>query len=342
MSVGECDLTDYCTGASAECPEDSFEMNGKPCYNQAEGYCHDGQCPTHEQHCWRLFGPGKPHSSGRGGSAPAQVSSPATKTNPTWNSRLLSSILANKRSGINSWCCVTLELFFRQAPLLDQTCVLAWTNKGKKAPTVAKAYTASPAALHSEYFRLWKSCIRCWGYRRALIKIRTGWIRGWSTPCPGETSLALSGSLNLTEQYRVTKCPWSLFLILFIYIFSDRNLKCGSIFCGGGGESITGKRADYTILGVKCKAAVDDDKSRNINMVPNGARCGPNKVKLSTDTQYRTFLSLWMFNHTQRPVFRFVSRTDVWMYRSTGWRRTVQRNATTTGWVGRLFGPTRL
>lgn len=35
-------------------------MNGKPCYNQAAGYCHDGQCPTHEHHCWRLFGPGNP------------------------------------------------------------------------------------------------------------------------------------------------------------------------------------------------------------------------------------------------------------------------------------------
>lgn len=59
-SAGECDLTEYCTGASEECPEDSFEMNGKPCYNQAAGYCHDGQCPTHEHHCWRLFGPGNP------------------------------------------------------------------------------------------------------------------------------------------------------------------------------------------------------------------------------------------------------------------------------------------
>lgn len=57
-SAGQCDLAEYCTGASEECPEDSFEMNGKPCYNQAEGYCHDGQCPTHQHHCWRVFGPG--------------------------------------------------------------------------------------------------------------------------------------------------------------------------------------------------------------------------------------------------------------------------------------------
>lgn len=59
-SAGECDLPEYCTGASQDCPDDSFQMNGKPCYNQAEGYCHDGQCPTHQQHCWRLFGPGTP------------------------------------------------------------------------------------------------------------------------------------------------------------------------------------------------------------------------------------------------------------------------------------------
>lgn len=57
-SAGDCDLPEYCTGVSQDCPEDSFEMNGKPCYNKAQGYCYDGQCPTHEHHCWRLFGPG--------------------------------------------------------------------------------------------------------------------------------------------------------------------------------------------------------------------------------------------------------------------------------------------
>lgn len=57
-SAGDCDLPEYCTGASPHCPDDSFHMNGKPCYNQAEGFCHDGRCPTHQHHCWRLFGPG--------------------------------------------------------------------------------------------------------------------------------------------------------------------------------------------------------------------------------------------------------------------------------------------
>ncbi len=66
------------------------------------------------------------------------------------------------------------------------------------------------------------------------------------------------------------------------FFFFCRNLKCGSVFCGGGGESITGKRATFTVLRViECKVAVDDDKTRNLDMVPKGTKCGPNKVKLS-------------------------------------------------------------
>lgn len=58
-----CDLPEYCTGVSQDCPEDSFEMNGKPCFDQAQGYCYNGQCPTHQQHCWRLFGRGTQHTA---------------------------------------------------------------------------------------------------------------------------------------------------------------------------------------------------------------------------------------------------------------------------------------
>jgi len=53
---------------------------------------------------------------------------------------------------------------------------------------------------------------------------------------------------------------------------------CGSMFCGGGGESITGKRAAYTVHSTQCKLAVDDDKTRSMDMVPSGTRCGPEKV----------------------------------------------------------------
>ncbi|XP_019130580.2 zinc metalloproteinase-disintegrin-like VMP-III [Larimichthys crocea] len=149
-SASSCDLPEYCTGASEDCPEDSFEMNGKPCFNQAQGYCYNGQCPTHEQHCWRLFGTG------------ARVG---------------------------------LEMCFDL------------NKKGQEDTNCGR----------SKY-----------GY----------------TPC------------------------------------TAANLKCGSMFCGEGGESITGKRASYTVYGIECKLAVDDDKTRNMNMVPQGAKCGENKVCL--------------------------------------------------------------
>ncbi|XP_021431767.2 disintegrin and metalloproteinase domain-containing protein 8 isoform X1 [Oncorhynchus mykiss] len=52
----DCDLAEYCTGTSEHCPEDTFKMNGKPC-NYSLGYCYNGQCPTLQQHCKRLWGP---------------------------------------------------------------------------------------------------------------------------------------------------------------------------------------------------------------------------------------------------------------------------------------------
>ncbi|XP_052428928.1 disintegrin and metalloproteinase domain-containing protein 8-like [Carassius gibelio] len=54
-SAHDCDLDEYCTGESAFCPEDEYKMNGIPCnYNQ--GYCYNGQCPTHKEHCKLLWG----------------------------------------------------------------------------------------------------------------------------------------------------------------------------------------------------------------------------------------------------------------------------------------------
>ncbi|KAK3529332.1 hypothetical protein QTP70_029139 [Hemibagrus guttatus] len=55
VSVNECDLDEYCTGMSEKCPEDSFKMNGIPC-SYGGSYCYNGQCPTHLQHCQRLWG----------------------------------------------------------------------------------------------------------------------------------------------------------------------------------------------------------------------------------------------------------------------------------------------
>ncbi|KAI2658716.1 Disintegrin and metalloproteinase domain-containing protein 8 [Labeo rohita] len=53
----ECDVPEYCTGLSAQCPENDFKMNGVPC-SSGPGYCYNGQCPTHLQHCQRLWGTG--------------------------------------------------------------------------------------------------------------------------------------------------------------------------------------------------------------------------------------------------------------------------------------------
>ncbi|KAM9425807.1 zinc metalloproteinase-disintegrin-like jararhagin [Pholidichthys leucotaenia] len=150
QSVSECDLTEYCTGRLQDCPEDSFEMNGKPCYQQAKGYCYNGQCPTNEHHCWRLFGKG-----------------------------------------------------------------------AQDAPDVC--YKLNQRGLESA------NCGR--------------------------------------DKSGIIRC-------------AVPNVRCGSIFCVGGNESITGKAVSYTTYGRECKAAVDDDKMRNLNMVPKGSSCGPDKVCL--------------------------------------------------------------
>ncbi|MEQ2294805.1 hypothetical protein AMECASPLE_007526 [Ameca splendens] len=150
-SAGACDLPEYCSGDSPDCPEDSFEMNGKPCYNKELGYCYNGQCPTRVQHCWRLFGEG-------------------AKEGPDLCFNL------NKRGEEGANC-------------------------GRDG----------------------HGFIRC----------------------------------------------------------SPENLKCGSIFCVGGEESITGKRAAFNVVGFECKIVVEVDKTRNMDMVPNGTACGQNKVCLS-------------------------------------------------------------
>ncbi|XP_051773807.1 disintegrin and metalloproteinase domain-containing protein 8a [Ctenopharyngodon idella] len=55
QSAHDCDLDEYCTGKSAFCPEDEYKMNGLPC-NHNQGYCYNGQCPTHKEHCKMLWG----------------------------------------------------------------------------------------------------------------------------------------------------------------------------------------------------------------------------------------------------------------------------------------------
>ncbi|XP_058154068.1 disintegrin and metalloproteinase domain-containing protein 8 [Dasypus novemcinctus] len=50
-----CDLEEFCDGQRPGCPEDAFQENGSPCPG---GYCYDGRCPTLEQQCQKLWGPG--------------------------------------------------------------------------------------------------------------------------------------------------------------------------------------------------------------------------------------------------------------------------------------------
>ncbi|XP_034753833.1 disintegrin and metalloproteinase domain-containing protein 8a [Etheostoma cragini] len=54
--TGGCDLAEYCTGFSASCPTDSYAQNGLSC-NRGKGYCYNGQCPSRQEHCKRLWGP---------------------------------------------------------------------------------------------------------------------------------------------------------------------------------------------------------------------------------------------------------------------------------------------
>ncbi|XP_029383336.1 zinc metalloproteinase-disintegrin-like 2d [Echeneis naucrates] len=151
MSAGDCDLPEYCTGVSGDCPDDAFEMNGKACFDRVAGFCYNGQCPSYEQHCWRLFGLG---------------------------------------AIVGPDMCFNLNM------------------RGEEGANCGRS------------------------------------------------------------KYGFTRC-------------APQDLKCGSIFCGGGGESITGKRASYTVGFIECKLAVDDDKNRKMDMVPQGTRCGPNMVCLN-------------------------------------------------------------
>ncbi|KAJ6653719.1 hypothetical protein lerEdw1_008790 [Lerista edwardsae] len=54
----DCDLPELCTGRSHQCPNDRFRMNGYPC-NGGQGYCYMGKCPTLQDQCNSLWGPGE-------------------------------------------------------------------------------------------------------------------------------------------------------------------------------------------------------------------------------------------------------------------------------------------
>ncbi|XP_023592462.1 disintegrin and metalloproteinase domain-containing protein 28 [Trichechus manatus latirostris] len=53
----ECDLPEMCDGKSGNCPNDRFRVNGYPCQN-GKGYCLMGMCPTLQEQCTEMWGPG--------------------------------------------------------------------------------------------------------------------------------------------------------------------------------------------------------------------------------------------------------------------------------------------
>ncbi|EAX10526.1 ADAM metallopeptidase domain 33, isoform CRA_h [Homo sapiens] len=58
QAMGDCDLPEFCTGTSSHCPPDVYLLDGSPCA-RGSGYCWDGACPTLEQQCQQLWGPGE-------------------------------------------------------------------------------------------------------------------------------------------------------------------------------------------------------------------------------------------------------------------------------------------
>jgi len=51
-SVGECDLSEYCSGVDYLCPADVFKSLRTPCKNgTVSAYCYEGECSTRERNC---------------------------------------------------------------------------------------------------------------------------------------------------------------------------------------------------------------------------------------------------------------------------------------------------
>ncbi|KAL8180070.1 UNVERIFIED_CONTAM: hypothetical protein K2H54_005186 [Gekko kuhli] len=53
-ATGECDLPEYCSGKTVECPPDTVVQDGSPC--EDGGYCYSGTCSTHTLLCQKIFG----------------------------------------------------------------------------------------------------------------------------------------------------------------------------------------------------------------------------------------------------------------------------------------------
>ncbi|XP_030842035.1 disintegrin and metalloproteinase domain-containing protein 9 isoform X1 [Strongylocentrotus purpuratus] len=52
-----CDLPEYCTGTSAECPGNVYLQNGEKCDRRnSDSLCYDGQCHSYQQQCEEVWG----------------------------------------------------------------------------------------------------------------------------------------------------------------------------------------------------------------------------------------------------------------------------------------------
>ncbi|KAM9607633.1 disintegrin and metalloproteinase domain-containing protein 21-like [Trichechus inunguis] len=54
QQVNECDLPEWCTGISHQCPQDLYVQDGIPCLE--EGYCYENRCNNRNKQCREIFG----------------------------------------------------------------------------------------------------------------------------------------------------------------------------------------------------------------------------------------------------------------------------------------------
>ncbi|PIO15221.1 hypothetical protein AB205_0120870, partial [Aquarana catesbeiana] len=55
--LGDCDLPEYCTGASPHCPDNTYLQDGETCA-RGQAHCYGGECRTLQSQCQSVWGPG--------------------------------------------------------------------------------------------------------------------------------------------------------------------------------------------------------------------------------------------------------------------------------------------
>ncbi|XP_074837667.1 disintegrin and metalloproteinase domain-containing protein 32-like [Carettochelys insculpta] len=57
MADSQCDLSEYCNGSSAFCPDDLYVQNGHIC-QRGTAYCYNGRCQSADIECQKIYGKG--------------------------------------------------------------------------------------------------------------------------------------------------------------------------------------------------------------------------------------------------------------------------------------------